>query len=102
VALGVGRMVRLRLGQEVIETLDTVRFDHLLRFAHGTGKSLPGLEALATHRDAQIEIDAPALVEEMQQLAQSAPPEDLAPLIGLLRNDATRIQHLAARLSSGR
>ena len=94
--LAVGRMVRLRVGHEVIETLDTVRFDHLLTFARATGQSLPALEALAEHTDAQIEVDAPALVEEMQRLAQAAPPETVAPLIGLLRNDATRVQMLAA------
>ena len=87
-------MVRLRLGHEEVETLDTVRFDHLLRFARATGKTWPALEQLASGHN---EIDAPTLIEELQRLAQhERPPEDVAPLIGLLRNDATRVQMLAA------
>jgi hypothetical protein len=97
VGLAVGRMVRLRLGQEEVETLDTVRFDHLLTFARSTGKTWPVLEQLAQHQQADVEIDAPALIDELQRLAQhERPPETVAPLIGLLRNDATRVQMLAA------
>ena len=93
--LAVGRMVRLRIGQEVVETLDTVRFGHLLAFARGTGKAWPGLEELAAHRRGETEIDADALIDELQRLAQERPSEDVAPLIGLLRNDATRVKMLA-------
>jgi hypothetical protein len=90
-------MVRLRIGQEEVETLDTVRFDHLLAFARSTGKSWPALEHLASHQHGQVEVDAQALIDELQRLAQHEhPPEHIAPLIGLLRNDATRVQMLAA------
>jgi hypothetical protein len=90
-------MVRLRIGHEVVETLDTVRFAHLLAFAQATGKSWPTLEELAAHQDGSIEIDTPVLIDELQRLAQhERPPEHVAPLIGLLRNDATRVQMLAA------
>ena len=80
----------------MVETLDSVRFDHLLRFAHRTGKSWPSLEQLASHQDGSVEIDSSALVDELQRLSQERPPEDLAPLIGLLRNDAVRVRMLAA------
>jgi hypothetical protein len=94
--LAVGRMVRLRIGQDEVETLDTVRFDHLLAFARSTGKSWPVLEHLTQHQDGSIEIDAAGLIDEMQRLSQERPSEKIAPLIGLLRNDATRVQMLAA------
>ena len=95
--LAVGRMVRLRIGREEVETLDTVRFDHLLAFARSTGgeRSWPVLEHLAQHQDGSIEIDAAGLIDEMQRLSQERPSEKIAPLIGLLRNDATRLQMLA-------
>jgi hypothetical protein len=89
-------MVRLRVGAHVVETLDSIRFDHLLEFARGTGKRFPELERLAEHQDASIEIDAEALVTEMQTLSQERPPENVAPLIGLLRNDAVRARNMAA------
>jgi hypothetical protein len=90
-------MVRLRIGHEEVETLDTVRFDHLLVFARSTGQAWPALEHLAAHQDGSVEIDAEALIDELQRLAQHhRPPENVAPLIGLLRNDATRVQMLAA------
>jgi hypothetical protein len=96
-------MVRLRLGQEEVETLDTVRFDHLLRFARSTGKAWPALEHLAAHPNGTAEIDPHALIDELQRLAQHEhPPESVAPLIGLLRNDATRVQMLAAAHSHTR
>ena len=87
-------MPHLRIGPEEVETLDSVRFDHLVRFARSTGKTWPVLEQLAA---GQTEIDPPALIDELQRLAQhERPPEHVAPLIGLLRNDATRLQMLAA------
>jgi hypothetical protein len=87
-------MPRLRVGPEEVETLDSVRFEHLLRFARSTGKSWSALEQLAS---GQTEIDPAALIDELQRLAQHEhPPEHIAPLIGLLRNDATRVQMLAA------
>ena len=88
-------MVRLRVGSQQVETLDTVRLGHLLDFARGTGKPWPALEFVAQHPDADAEIDWRALVDEMQRLAQERPPEHLAPLIGLLRNDATRAAMMA-------
>ena len=88
-------MVRLRVGSRQVESLDTVRFSHLLQFARGTGKPWPALEFVAQHPDADVEIDWRALVDEMQRLTQERPPEHVAPLIGLLRNDATRVAMMA-------
>jgi hypothetical protein len=88
-------MMRLRVGSREIETLDSVRFGHLLDFARGTGKSWPALEFVAQHPNADAEIEWRALVDELQRLAQERPPEHLAPLIGLLRNDATRVARMA-------
>jgi hypothetical protein len=103
VALAVGRMVRLRVGQEVVETLDTVRFDHLMAFARGTRKPWPALEQLRAHQHADIEVDPDALIDELQRLAaQERPPEEVAPLIGLLRNDAARVKMLAQAKHAGR
>ena len=86
----------LRVGQAVIETIDSVRLDHVLRFAHGTGKEWPTLERVAQHPAGDTELDSAALVDELQRLAQDRPPEDVAPLIGLLRNDAVRVANMAA------
>lgn len=89
-------MVKLRVGGEVLESLDAVRFRHLLEFARSTGKSWPTLEQLALHPEGEVATEVGALVEEMQRLAQERPPECLAPLIGLLRNDAVRAEMLSA------
>jgi hypothetical protein len=95
--LGLGHMVRLRVAQQVLETLDSIRFGHLLQFARGTGKQCPWLERIAEHPDADIEVDPDALVHELQALALERPPENVAPLIGLLRNDAIRVRNLSLR-----
>lgn len=96
VRIALGRPVCLRVGRTVIETIDSVRLDHVLRFARGTGKDWPMLERAAQHPDAGIELDSAALVDELQRLALERPPEDVAPLIGLLRNDAVRVANMAA------
>jgi hypothetical protein len=93
--LALGRSVKLRKGRAVIETIDSIRLDHLMAFARATGKPWPTLEWLAQHLEGDADIDATALLDELQRLAQERPPENLAPMIGLLRNDAVRVSNLA-------
>ncbi len=95
--LGIGRELRLRVGQAAIATIDSIRFGHVLAFARATGQPWPTLEFVARHPDGDEEVDWEALVDELQRLAQQRPPEHLAPAIGLLRNDATRAAMLAGR-----
>ncbi len=97
--LALGRTLRLRKGAALVETLDSVRFDHLLAFARGTGKSWPTIEQLASHQDGSVELDTTGLVDELQRLAQERPSENLAPMVGLLRNDAVRVARMAARMA---
>ena len=96
VRLALGRPVHLRVGQTLIETIDSIRLDHVLRFARGTGKEWPMLERVAQHPAGDAEVDSATLVDELQRLALERPPEDVAPLIGLLRNDAVRVANMAA------
>ena len=89
--LAVGHELHLRVDGKVLETIDSIRFGHVLEFARGTGKSWPTLEFLAAHPHGDAELDWEALVDELQRLTQERPPENLAPIMGLLRNDATRV-----------
>ncbi len=95
--LAVGRDVHLRVGQEVLKTIDSVRLRHVVDLARSTGKEWPILEWLAAHPDGEEEIDWQGLVDEMQRLALERPPEHVAPLIGNLRNDAGRAAGIAGR-----
>lgn len=96
VELGAGHDVFMRVGDQRIETLDSIRLGHVRAFARRSERACPTLEWLARHPDGDADLDTSALVEEMQALALAGPPEDLAPLLGILRNDAARVANLAA------
>lgn len=93
--LGLGHAVHIRVDGSVIESIDTIRLDHVLQFAREKHVLCPTLEWLADHPDGDQDLPWEALVEEMQKLAQARAPDRLAPIMGLLRNDATRAAHIA-------
>lgn len=86
----------MRAGAQVLETIDSVRLGHVVAFASTAGIECPILTWLAGHPDGSEPLDWEGLVEEMQRLAIARPPERTAPLLGLLRNDATRCARMAA------
>lgn len=82
-------------GSHRIETVDSIRLGHVLDFARQKEVACPTLEWLALHPRGEDALDGEKLIEEMQRLAQAGPPEHLAPILGLLRNDARRLANLA-------
>lgn len=95
--LSVGHEVWMRLGSQRIETVDSIRLGHVVDFARTAQVPCPTLEWLALHPEGTEPVDCETLVEDMQRLAQARPPEHLAPVLGLIRNDASRLLNLAQR-----
>ena len=79
-----------RVGDLPIESIDSVRYRAAHEFARSTAtaeRRFPQLELLQTPG---VEVDAEALIAELDLLARLAPPCGLAGVLGNLRDDAIK------------
>lgn len=82
-------MVHFRLDGQEVETLDAVRYAAVRDYVNGLGPEggeWPQICALGTGG----EVDGTAVIEELDRLARRGVPEDLAPMLGNIRNDVLR------------
>ena len=82
-------MVQFTLEGQDVDTLDEVRYravvEHLRRLdpSGATWREIAKLERGG-------EVDGPALLEELDQIARTGVPESFAPMLGNIRNDVLR------------
>lgn len=82
-------MVTFKLGGQSVDTLDSVRYKAVLAYvdrAAPEAGELPQLRALGEGG----EIDSAKLIEELDGLARRGVPDDVAMMLGNIRNDALR------------
>lgn len=82
-------MVRFLLEGKPVETLDDVRYRAVVRFADRISGPGQGWELVRKLGRGEA-VPGGALLDELDRLAKQNPPEDLAPMIGNIRNDVLR------------
>jgi hypothetical protein len=90
-------MVHFRLDGLDVETLDTVRYGAVLRYLDRLGPTAgewPQIRALGTGG----EVNGTAVIEELDRLARQGVPENLAPMLGNIRNDVLRALRTEGKL----
>jgi hypothetical protein len=88
--------VRFRVNGVPIESVDSVRYAAALSFARSVStpeRRFPQLERL---QQQDVEIDGPALIQELDTLARLAPAEGLAAVLGNIRDDVLKGLAIAA------
>lgn len=82
-------MITFKVEGHAVETLDSVRYKAVLDYVDQTGSEaldLPQLHALGGGAD----VDWPQLIEELDELARRGVPDDIAMMLGNIRNDLLR------------
>lgn len=92
-------MVFFKLDDQLVETLDQVRCRAVQEYVNRldpSGQGWPQIRALGRG----AEVDGPALIEELDQLARSGVPECFAPMLGNIRNDVLRTLRAQGQLGA--
>ena len=90
-------MVFFKLDDQVVDTLDEVRCRAVIDFVDQldpAGQDWPQVRALSRGE----QVDGPALIEELDQLARSGASESFAPMLGNIRNDVLRTLRAQGKL----
>jgi len=89
------RHLRFRVQGVPIESIDSVRFAAALAFARSVATAERGWPNLESLQAAGAEVDADALIVELDALARLSPPPGLAGVLGSLRDDVLKGQAIA-------
>lgn len=84
------RHARFKVDGVTLESIDSVRYSAALTFARSVAtaeRRWPQLESLAQQ---DVDVDADALIGELDALARLSPPPGLSGVLGSIRDDALK------------